>query len=53
MRAAYIIVGVLSIVISFVLLIRPRLDIEIILLLIPCVLLVNGIGWIVHGAIGK
>jgi uncharacterized membrane protein HdeD (DUF308 family) len=53
MRAAFILVGVLSVIIAVVTLIRPRLDLEIILLLIPFVLLMNGIGWIIHGAAGR
>jgi uncharacterized membrane protein HdeD (DUF308 family) len=52
-RAVHIIVGVLSVVISFVTLIRPRLDIEMLLLMIPIVLLMNGISWIIHGATGR
>ena len=52
-RVAFILVGVLSIVISIVTLIRPRLDLEVILLLLPCVLLINGIGWIIHGIAGR
>lgn len=53
MRAFFIIIGVISVIISFVTLLRPLPTIEIILLLIPLVLLLNGISWIVHGAAGK
>jgi uncharacterized membrane protein HdeD (DUF308 family) len=52
-RAAFILVGVLSVIISIVTLIRPRLDLEIILLPIPCFMLINGIGWIAHGVAGR
>lgn len=53
MRAIFVIIGVLSVIISFAALYRPWLSIEIVLLLIPLVLLINGISWIIHGAAGR
>ncbi len=53
MRAFFIIIGVISVIVSFVAPFRPLLTIEIVLLLIPLVLLLNGTSWIVHGAAGK
>jgi len=53
MRAIFVIIGALSVIISFAALYRPWLSIEIVLLLIPLVLLINGISWIIHGAAGR
>ena len=53
MRAVFIIIGLISVVISFVAIYRPMLSIEILLILIPLVLLINGISWIIHGAAGR
>jgi len=53
MRAIFIIIGVISVIISFAAIYRPWLSIEIVLLLIPLVLLINGISWIIHGAVGR
>ncbi|MCJ7455645.1 hypothetical protein MUP07_02725 [Candidatus Bathyarchaeota archaeon] len=53
MRAVFIIVGLFSVIISFVAIYRPWLTVEIVLLLIPLVLLINGISWIIHGAAGR
>ncbi len=53
MRAIFIIVGLISVIISFAAIYRPWLSIEIVLFLIPLVLLINGISWIIHGAAGK
>jgi uncharacterized membrane protein HdeD (DUF308 family) len=53
MRAVFVIIGLLSAIISFVAIYRPWLTVEIVLLLIPLVLLINGISWIIHGAAGR
>ena len=53
MRTFFIIIGVISVIISFVALFRPMLTIEIVLLLIPLVLMLNGVSWIIQGAAGK
>ena len=52
-RTFFIIIGVISVIISFVALFRPMLTIEIVLLLIPLVLMLNGVSWIIQGAAGK
>jgi len=53
MRVVFIIVGLLSVIISFVAIYRPWLTVEIVLLLIPLVLLINGVSWTIHGAAGR
>lgn len=53
MRAIFVIIGLISVIISFAAIYRPWLSIEIVLFLIPLVLLINGISWIIHGAAGK
>jgi len=53
MRAVFIVIGIISVIISFAAIFRPLLSIEIVLILIPLVLLINGISWIIHGAAGK
>jgi len=53
MRAFFVIIGIVSVVLSFIALNRPMLSLEVVLLLIPLILLLNGISWIVHGAMGR
>ena len=53
MRWIFVVIGVLTVVISFVAMMRPLLTLELVLFLIPLVLLMNGISWIIHGASGK
>ena len=52
-RALFIIFGVLSVIVSFVAMFRPWITVELVLILIPLVLLINGISWIIQGAAGK
>jgi uncharacterized membrane protein HdeD (DUF308 family) len=49
MRAFFIVIGLFSVIASFVAIFRPWLSIELVLILIPLVLLINGISWIIHG----
>lgn len=53
MRWVFIVIGVLSVVIALVAMMRPLLTLELVLFLIPIVLLMNGISWIIQGAVGK
>ena len=52
-RALFVIIGILSVIIAFVAMFRPLVTVEIVLILIPLVLLINGISWIVLGSAGK
>jgi uncharacterized membrane protein HdeD (DUF308 family) len=49
----FVAIGVVSVIVSFIALMRPMFTLEIVLLLIPLVLLMNGISWIIHGSTGK
>jgi len=52
-RAHFIIFGVISVIVSFAAMFRPWITVELVLILIPLVLLINGISWIIQGAAGK
>jgi uncharacterized membrane protein HdeD (DUF308 family) len=53
MRAFFIVIGLFSVIASFVAMLRPWLSIELVLILIPLVLLINGISWIIHGSAAR
>jgi len=52
-RALFIIFGVISVIVSFAAMFRPWITVELVLILIPLVLLINGVSWIIQGAAGK
>jgi hypothetical protein len=41
------------VIVSFAAMFRPWITVELVLILIPLVLLINGISWIIQGAAGK
>lgn len=53
MRTVLIIIGIISVIACFAAIYRPWLSLEIVLVLIPLVLLINGISWVIHGAVGR